>query len=304
MTASATARRLSDLLAGVDEVRWSAQKSAAWTRWARERVIDPESGNPLLTEIQAPDAERLIARIAEERGPYLANRVLSLLRVAWKVGRRWGWCAGDPWAEIERRPERPRRRTFDDREAAALEAVRVNLEDAPSYRQRASATACRLILVTGARPSEVLRLRWSEIDWDDQVARLTDSKTGPRELALWDAGVEILSTWRELEREHPSAWVFPSHRGADVPLRGVRRTWDRIRAEAGLLDAHLYDLRRTWGTAVLNGGAPIEAVSKLLGHSDVRVTQKHYAHLARRTAVRAAAEAQGRLAGIGRGGAK
>jgi integrase len=66
--------------------------------------------------------------------------------------------------------------------------------------------------------------------------------------------------------------------GADhlVPLR---RFWRALRRETGLHDLRVHDLRRTWGSLAVQHGTPLMAVSQVLAHSSVAITQEHYAHL-------------------------
>jgi len=56
-------------------------------------------------------------------------------------------------------------------------------------------------------------------------------------------------------------------------------TWSRNRKRLGLKDARMHDLRRTFGYNLIKQGRPIYTVSKLLGHSSVVTTEKHYAPL-------------------------
>ena len=85
--------------------------------------------------------------------------------------------------------------------------------------------------------------------------------------------------------------MFPSPldparpRGLDVPL------WYRVRREADIEDVRLHDLRHTMASHAVMIGVPVPVVSRLLGHSNVRMTLR-YAHLADRD-IEAAAERVG-----------
>ncbi len=116
---------------------------------------------------------------------------------------------------------------------------------------------------------------------------LADSKTGPRTVPLGSQAKAIL---RQQPRDE-SPFVFPSSRkpgrprGRDLPL------WDRVRREAGIEDCRLHDLRHSMASHAVINGVPLPVVSRLLGHSDVRMTLL-YAHLADRD-IEAAAERVG-----------
>ena len=86
--------------------------------------------------------------------------------------------------------------------------------------------------------------------------------------------------------------MFPSPRDPGRP-RGVQLSlWYRIRREAGIEDVRLHDLRHTHASHAVMNGVPVPVVSRLLGHSNVRMTLR-YAHLGDRE-IEAAAERVGR----------
>ena len=84
--------------------------------------------------------------------------------------------------------------------------------------------------------------------------------------------VEILSG---LERKHP-VWVFPGSGGRKpIELAG---TWRRIRTLAGLEDCRLHDLRHSYASSGVSGGASLSVLAVLLGHNRIQTTER-YAHL-------------------------
>jgi hypothetical protein len=58
----------------------------------------------------------------------------------------------------------------------------------------------------------------------------------------------------------------------------VRRFWARIQKEVGIDDVRIHDLRHTFASLLVSGGASLEMIGKLLGHSQMQTTQR-YAHL-------------------------
>ena len=143
----------------------------------------------------------------------------------------------------------------------------------------------RLLLLTGCRRGEILALRWSEVDGN--TIALADTKTGPRKVYL-NAGAR-----RIIERQPrgQSAFVFPSRRNPERPHDPHLPLWDRIRRETGIEDVRLHDLRHTMASHAVMNGVPVPVVSRLLGHSNVRMTLR-YAHLADKD-IEAAAERVG-----------
>jgi site-specific recombinase XerD len=72
-------------------------------------------------------------------------------------------------------------------------------------------------------------------------------------------------------------WLFPSDTPGH-PVQEVRRFWKRIQREADIADVRIHDLRHTFASLLVSGGASLEMIGKLLGHSQMQTTQR-YAHL-------------------------
>ena len=133
--------------------------------------------------------------------------------------------------------------------------------------------AVRLVLLTGCRCGEVLTLRWT--DYREGHLHLRDSKTGPRTVWLSAAARGVLES---IDRASP--WVFPT-RDASGPRtrRWLGTFWEQLRAEAGLSDVRLHDLRHTYATVALRRGESVLAIGRLLGHASAQTTLR-YTHLA------------------------
>lgn len=84
-----------------------------------------------------------------------------------------------------------------------------------------------------------------------------------------------------------SPWVFCNRRGQRIA--SVKKGFATAVATVGLTDVHPHDLRRTCGSWLVQQGVPIQVVSTFLRHSDIRVTDRVYAHLSP-TTVQAAVE--------------
>ena len=152
----------------------------------------------------------------------------------------------------------------------------------PRPGRRQQADIIRLLLFTGCRKSEVLKLRWSEVN--PHTLALSDSKTGPRTVPLNAQARRII----ERQPRGPSEFVFPSPRRAGRPRARDLPLWDIVRRDAGIEDVRLHDLRHTVASHAVLNGVPVPVVSRLLGHSNVRMTLR-YAHLADKD-IEAAAE--------------
>jgi integrase len=139
----------------------------------------------------------------------------------------------------------------------------------------------RLLLLTGARKSEIEGLKWGEVDIPSARLALGDSKTGAKSIPLGTAALALL---QGLDRDKASPFVFPaSERGnaGDEAKHyvGTPKVWKAVTAAAGIEGARLHDLRHTFASLGVGGGHSLPMIGKILGHADVKTTAQ-YAHLA------------------------
>ena len=211
-----------------------------------------------------------------------ANKGLEFLRQIMNFAMARGYVEKNPTHGI-RLNRRPKLTRFLSREEIArLHRV---LDTQTGMGNRQQADIVRLLLLTGCRKGEILKLRWSEVQADGIV--LADSKTGPRRVPLNSQAQSILD--RQPQTDSP--FVFPSPVDPSRPRSRELSIWDRVREEAGIKDVRLHDLRHTHASHAVMNGVPVPVVSRMLGHSNVRMTLR-YAHLGDRD-IEAAAERVG-----------
>jgi integrase len=147
-----------------------------------------------------------------------------------------------------------------------------------------SAAAIRLLMFTGARLGEILGLEWDKIDLEKGIARLSDSKTGFKVLQLPAPAVEVLRQLPQMDK-----YVFPSY-SASGHMGDLRAAWVSVLRQAGLKIWRLHDLRHAFASVMVNSGASLPVVGKILGHNNPSTTAR-YAHLEANPARQAAEEA-------------
>ena len=118
------------------------------------------------------------------------------------------------------------------------------------------------------------------------------SKSGKsRHVPLSKAAIEILS---QLPRWDGCPYVIPNP-DTLLPFVQLHRSWDNARKAAGLPEVRMHDLRHSMASNMVNSGRSLYEVAKVLGHSQLKTSQR-YAHLSQETllaAVDAAADATG-----------
>jgi type 1 fimbriae regulatory protein FimB/type 1 fimbriae regulatory protein FimE len=127
----------------------------------------------------------------------------------------------------------------------------------------------------GLRVSELVSLRWRQIDLDAgriQVERLKDSESGIHPLS----GREIRAL-RALRRAQPvgSAFVFLSYKGAPMTRQAFDKMLRAAGAKAGMPDVHAHLLRHGCGFQLVNLGLDTLSLAAYLGHKQVQNTKRY-----------------------------
>ena len=166
------------------------------------------------------------------------------------------------------------------------------------------ASIWHLLLTTGMRRGELLGLRWSDLDLTS--GRLTirstmtmvdgvpqagtpKTKTSSRTVSIDPRTVAGLKGWKKTQTAERllmgSGWlntagvVVTEPDGSPVHPQVFSRRFKAQAARAGLPAVRLHDTRHSYATAALAAGVPVKVLSQRLGHADIGVTLKIYAHV-------------------------
>jgi integrase len=232
--------------------------SVARKRWA-DRPLD---------SIGAREIDQVMREIKADSGKITANRWWASVRACLEAAYREGVIAANPAALVRRFPENePRTRTLDDGELKRLREAVAALE---GVEERALLT---VLIETGCRRSEALRMRWEHLDFESHVWVIPSPKAGrPQAVPLALSTVDAL---RSLQRY--SDWVFPG-RDPAKPRHDMRKLWARVKKAAKIERLNVHDIRRTYGLRVAKHSG-ILAAQKLLRHSSATVTSRVYTPL-------------------------
>ncbi|MEI4233269.1 tyrosine-type recombinase/integrase [Roseovarius sp. D22-M7] len=289
------APRVADLIERYVEVHLThlAARNAADQRAMMEKFIAPAWGRMLITEVSAYDVELLLTRIAEGRArpakakpnnrarklqgarptPVRANRVGEVVRKMFAYAVKWGWREDNPAMGFRRRMETPRERYLSQQEIIRLGMA---LDAAEDMR---AANIIRLCMLTGARVGEVRQARFEDFNLEHltwaKPATTTKQRRVHRVPISDEASVIVRQCRQAVVAGCP--WLFPGDTPGQ-PVQEVRRFWRRIQKEACIEDVRIHDLRHTFASLLVSGGASLEMIGKLLGHSQMQTTQR-YAHL-------------------------
>jgi integrase len=224
--------------------------------------------------------------------PYQANRNLEVVSKMFNLAEMWGLRAdgSNPRRHLKKYPEEKRERFLSAAELRRLGQVLDEME-AERVELPYAITAVRLLLLTGCRLNEIIKLRWADVDLSHSMLRLPDSKSGAKTVQLGQAAVDVLASMkRQPFNPHVITGTQPGK-----PLSDLQPFWQRVRARAGLKDVRLHDLRHTFASVAVASGQGLPMIGKLLGHSQVQTTAR-YAHLAGVPVAAAANDVAGALA--------
>jgi len=230
-------------------------------------------GAPLvsLTPARIADARDALAKKRTREDKPLSgstvNRYVTALSAVLSVAvKEYGWIQRNPARGVMRLEDsKGRERFLSEPERVAL------LRECDASEFAPLATLVRLALATGGRKSELLGLKWSEVDLDRRVVRFVDTKNGDsRTVPLAAAAVDALKTWKK-DRVMAGA-VFP-YRKTDIEV-----AWRAARTAAGLDDVRFHDLRHTAASYLAMSGASLLDIASILGHRTLAMVRR-YSHL-------------------------
>jgi len=232
--------------------------------------------NRKLSSIRKSHIQKLHTEVGTTKGHYAANRLLALLHTMFNRAIDWGWNNPNPAHGINKFKEKSRDRFIHGDELPKFFAA---LSEEPSIIVR---DYILLSLLTGARRSNVLAMRWDEINFDRATWTIPLTKTGESHtVPLVPAAIDLLKSRQKQKaninnsnsnnNSHNSPWVFPGT-GVTGHLIETKQPWKRILEKAGIKDLRIHDLRRSLGSWQAATGANLSIIGKTLAHKNVSTT--------------------------------
>jgi integrase len=217
-----------------------------------------------LSLIKQIDIHKLHQKIGDANGQYAANRLLALLSSLFNQANKLKlWDKTNPANGVQKFKEKSRSRFL---QADELPRFFIALAEEQNEHAR---DYILLSLLTGARKSNVLAMRWEQINlklglWNIPTTKNGDEHTVP----LVQQAIEILKT-RHLAKKNE--WVFPS-KSKSGHLADPKKPWQRILKSAGIQNLRIHDLRRSLGSWQASTGASLAIIGKTLAHRNVNTT--------------------------------
>jgi integrase/recombinase XerD len=147
-------------------------------------------------------------------------------------------------------------------------------------------TMLEVLYATGLRVSELVNLRYGQVNLNQGVIRILGKGNRERLIPLGEEAVRWLNEFArgsraEILLERQTDYLFPTRRGDRMTRQAFWHIIKRYARKAGVAkDLSPHTLRHAFATHLLNHGADLRVVQMLLGHSDLSTTQI-YTHVAR-----------------------
>ena len=216
-----------------------------------------------ISDISKQDIRRMHQKITEDNGIYQANRMLARIRSMYSKAIEWGWNGTNPASGIKQNKEVKRDRFLQPKEFPEF------FKALDEEQNIVAKNYIWMSLFTGARKSNVLAMRWEDIDFTLKMWRIPNTKNGePLNVPLTERAITLLENI-----ERTSEWVFPSPTSASGHLQDPKKAWKRILEKAGIKDLRIHDIRRTLGSYQAITGSSLPIIGKTLGHKSQTATQ-------------------------------
>jgi integrase len=262
-----------------------------------QRYIYPTLGPLKLAEVRPELIQNLYTDILKDgAGPRTVEVVHSVLHNAMAQAVKLGILARNPTdATTPPRVETKEMKFYDETQVGELQLAAMNSRNAAIYH---------LAIATGMRMSELLGLKWSDLDWQKKTLYVQrqlkrafqngdyfappKTKNGRRAITLGDTTIaKMREHWQRQNIERAVAgrrWqendlIFPSSIGTPKNQSGLYREFEDFLKKVGLPKIRFHDLRHTAASLLLNHGIAPIIVSRRLGHYKVSMTLDIYGHL-------------------------
>ena len=211
-----------------------------------------------------------VLRRKEKAKPASINSERAVLSIAFSLAvKSLEWVEVNPVLKVGKLKENNQR----DRWLSQDEERRL-LDNSPEWLKDLIIIA----LNTGLRQAEQLSLEWQRVDLFRKTILIKETKNGkPKTLPLNRIALNILSQRSKL-KSIKNDYVFLDANGNKIIAIFLRKAFNRVTEKAGINNFRWHDLRHTFATKLAQRGVDLYKISKLLGHTDIKMTQRYSHH--------------------------
>jgi integrase len=208
------------------------------------------------------------------RNPATVVRYLSHLSHLFTIAcKEWEWVSENPVKKVSKPSVSPGRVRYLEKEE-----IKTLLDCTKQSKSKDLHAVVIIALGTGMRLSEIMNLRWEQVDVVNEVIKLSTSKNGdPRFIPLKGFVLETVKAKTDPRGIKAKDLLFPSPYDVKKPT-DIRSAWETAIKKSGIQNFRFHDLRHTTASHLAMSGKGLHDIASLLGHKDLQVTRR-YAHL-------------------------
>jgi integrase len=279
-----------------ERTNFKASTIASYKSILKKHLL-PKFGSQTLKSITDSQLKKFASNLNKTASASRVNTVLQLMRSILDQEQRQGEIDRDPSRAVKR-VEEPKAEIDPLSETdLALALSHIDVHYQPVFMALA---------YTGARPNEIIALRWSDIDWRNEsikiskgrvrgVEGLPKTRAGQRVIKAMPQVIQALNMAKEQAKARAAkrvvipmnkdqaqpelssdGYIFTKPDGAPID-KHLDRIWARALKKAGLRHRPSYQLRHTFVTQCIIKGLPLPFIAKMIGHSTIDVLIRHYA---------------------------
>lgn len=299
MTYTSTQLTLGEYIQGWLTNAKSTKRLTTWVHYDQlyRLYISPNIGCIKLKDLRAEHIQRLYNQLLEKDiGVHTVRKIHALLHCTLKHAVKIGSINLNPASFVDppRKPTQEVAIFTESQVSQMLVAAKGNRWEALYH----------LAIVTGMRESELLGLRWTDLDWVQHFLKVErqlqrpngngvefvppKTRYGRHSIALGENTIQVLRAHNERQQakrvEAGETWmeyglIFTTSNGTPIHPRNLLRDFKALLKQAGLPSIRFHDLRHTAASLILNHDVPVIVASRRLGHARASITMDVYGHL-------------------------
>ncbi len=251
-----------------DYLKWAErQKSYRDKRLLVKQLVE-RFGNLKVRDLNTKIIEQWQSEQLKCNKPATANRKLTVLKHMINKGTDWEMATEETLKQVRKvklLKENNTRLRF-----LTVEECQTLIDYCASHLKPIVTVA----LHTGMRLSEILNLKWEQVDLKHGFILLDTTKNGERREIPIDN--TLIKMFNNMPRGFESKYVFAGKDGD--PYKSVKRSFSTALKKAEIRDFKFHDLRHTFASHLVMAGVDITSVKELLGHKSLSMTMR-YSHL-------------------------
>lgn len=246
-----------------------------------DKHIRKQIGGLLLVEISPVVLDRWVMMLAQTNNKASTiNKHIFLLNRLLNLAESWGYLDENKFKNRRIKQlkvgDQPQRFLHEQEIKALVTSCRQDAHPHIAY-------FVQLLILTGARKGEARMMKWGYVDQQNGIWVVPLSKNGKKRLiTLSKSALDVLRKIKNMNASldlptRDDDYVFLNPKTQKC-YQSFYAAWHRIRRKNGLDSVRIHDLRHTYASLLINNGASIYEVQKLLGHHHISMTER-YAHL-------------------------